>query len=95
MVQIMGLLVPIVLFSVRMVKSRGLKLWQFPIWVGILGLLGMAGYMEYYVQRNAHKAVMAYSIMGSSLVVVVIFGLLLRFLAHTKIPAEDTLRKAE
>ena len=87
MVQIMGLLgllVPIVLFSVRMVKNRGLKFWQFFIWTGILGLLGMAGYMEYYVQRNAHKAVLAYSVMGSCLAAVVILGLVIRTLAAKK-----------
>lgn len=87
MVQIMGLLgllVPIVLFSVRMVKNRGLKFWQFFIWTGILGLLGMAGYMEYYVQRNAHKAVLAYSVMGSCLAAVVILGLVIRALAAEK-----------
>ena len=87
MVQIMGLLgllVPIVVFSVRMVKSRGVKFWQFFIWTGILGLLGMAGYMEYYVQRNAHKAVLAYSVMGSCLVAVVILGLVIRALIAKK-----------
>ena len=92
MVQIMGLLgllVPVVLFSVRMVKSRGLKGWQFAIWTGILGLLGMAGYMEYYVQRNAHKAVLAYSVMGSCLAVVVILGLLIRGLIRAKAPQEE------
>ena len=89
MVQIMGLLVPIVLFSVRMVKSRGIKLWQFPIWVGILGLLGMAGYMEYYVQRNAHKAVMTYSVMGGCLAAVVILGLVIRGLIRAKERQEE------
>lgn len=89
MVQIMGLLgmlISIVLFSVRMVKGRGLKIWQFVIWTGILGLLGMAGYMEYFVQRNGHKAAFAYSIMGLCLVCVVILGLVIRALIHKKAP---------
>ena len=85
---LLGLLVPVVLFSVRMVKSRGLKAWQFCIWTGILGLLGMVGYMEYYVQRNAHKAVMTYSVMGSCLVVVVILGVVIRGLIRAKTPQE-------
>ena len=83
MVQIMGLLgllVPVVLFSIRMVKGRGFKWWQIPIWVGILGLLGLAGYMEYYVQRNAHKAALAYSTMGSCLAVVILLGIMIRCL---------------
>ena len=89
MVQIMGLLgmlIPIVVFSVRMVKSRGLKPWQFAIWTGILGLLGMAGYMEYYVQRNGHKAAFSYSVMGLCLVCVVILGLVIRALINKKTP---------
>ena len=90
MVQIMGLLglvTSIVLFSVQMVKSRGFQFWQLPIWIGILGLLGLAGYMEYYVQRNAHKAVMAYSVMGSCLAAVILLGLVIRCLIRTKTPA--------
>ncbi len=89
MVQIMGLLgmlIPIVLFSVRMVKGRGLKGWQFGIWTGILGLLGLAGYMEYFVQRNGHRAALAYSVMGACLAGVVILGLMIRALIRNKAP---------
>ena len=68
-------------------KSRGFQFWQLPIWIGILGLLGLAGYMEYYVQRNAHKAVMAYSVMGSCLAAVILLGLVIRCLIRTKTPA--------
>ena len=87
MVQIMGLLgmlIPIVLFSVRMVMSRKLKAWQFVIWTAILGLLGLAGYMEYFVQRNGHRAALAYSVMGAALVGVVLLGLLIRALIRKK-----------
>lgn len=89
MVQIMGLLgmlIPIVLFSVRMVKSRKLKPWQFAIWTGILGLLGTAGYMEYFVQRNGHRAALAYSVMGACLLGVVILGLVIRALIRETAP---------
>ena len=41
-----------VIFSVRMVKVRKLRFWQFPLWIGMLGGLGCAGFMEYYVQRH-------------------------------------------
>ena len=88
MVQIMGLLgmlIPIVLFSVWTVRNRGLKGWQFAIWTGILGLLGLAGYMEYFVQRNGHRAVLAYSVMGACLLCVVILGLVLRALSRKKV----------
>lgn len=89
MVQIMGLvgmLIPIVLYSVRMVKSRGFKLWQVVVWTGILGLLGLAGYMEYFVQRNGHKAALAYSVMGACLLGVVILGLVIRGLIRKAAP---------
>jgi len=89
MVQIMGLLgmlIPIVLFSVRMVKRRGFKAWQVGIWTGILGLLGLAGYMEYFVQRNGHRALLAYSVMGACLLGVVILGLIIRALIQKKNP---------
>lgn len=89
MVQIMGLLgmlIPIVLYSVRMVKSRGFKPWQVAVWTGILGLLGLAGYMEYFVQRNGHRALLAYSVMGACLVGVVILGLVIRCLIKKAAP---------
>ena len=38
-------LVPVVLFSIRMVKRYTLRWWQIPIWAGIAGTLGLAGYM--------------------------------------------------
>ena len=86
-VQILGLgalLIPVILFSVRMVKSRKLKLWQFPLWIAVAGLLGLAGYMEYYVQRHGNEAVLAYSVMGACLFVVVILGLLIRWLGRIR-----------
>ena len=89
MVQIMGLLamlIPLVLYSVRMVKGRGFKPWQAGIWTGILGLLGLAGYMEYFVQRNGHRALLAYSVMGSCLLGVVILGLVIRGLIRKAAP---------
>jgi hypothetical protein len=82
-------LIPIVLFSVRMVKSRGIKPWQFGIWTGILGLLGLAGYMEYFVQRNGHRAATAYSVMGASLLGVVILGLVIRTLTRKNPPTVE------
>ncbi len=78
---LMGLLIPVVLFSVRMLKRWRLKLWQFPLWLAIAGLLGTAGYMEYYVQRHYNKAVLAYSVMGGSLAAVILLGLLIRHLS--------------
>ena len=81
---LVGLLIPVVFFSVRMVMRRKFKFWQIPLWLAIGGLLGLAGYMEYFVQRNGHKAVLAYSTMGASLFVVVMLGLLVRYLGRKR-----------
>lgn len=86
-VQILGLgalLIPVILFSVRMVMARKFKFWQIPLWLAISGLLGLAGYMEYYVQRNGHKAVFAYSTMGASLFAVILLSLLIRWFGRKK-----------
>lgn len=52
-----------VVFSVRMVRERGMKGWYYPIWILMLALLGGAGYMEYYVQRHGDKGLFCYTIM--------------------------------
>ena len=72
-----ALTVPILIFSVRMVKAQGFKLWQPALWLVILGLMGAAGYMEYYVQRHGTEAVFAYSVMGTALVIIVALSLVI------------------
>ena len=75
------LVVAIIIFSVRLVRSRGFKVWYIALWVAILGLLGGAGYMEYHVQRHGREALFAYSVMGICLVWTVFFSLIIRYLA--------------
>ena len=80
-VQILGcvaLVVPIVVFSFRMVKHMGLKWFHFVCWLVILGMMGLAGYMEYYVQRHGNEAVFAYSMMAVGLAVIVAVTLIIR-----------------
>ena len=82
-VQIMGLfamLLPLILFSIRMVKVGGFKAWYLAIWLGGAGLMGIAAYMEYHVQRHGDQAAFAYSVMSACLIVVVGLGILIRFL---------------
>lgn len=62
----------VVVFSGRMVKNRGMHRWYFALWGLIAGMLGMAGYMEYYVQRHGSEAPLAYSVMSGSLAVVIV-----------------------
>ena len=79
-VQILGvaaMLIPLVLFSLRLVVRKGMKPWMPALWVGALGLFGLTGYMEYYVQRNAHKAGLCYSVMSLCLIAVCCIGVLI------------------
>ena len=55
------------------------------LWVLQPACLGLAGYMEYYVQRHGNKALFAYSIMGVALGVF----LLLTLLTHHKAVVEQ------
>ena len=79
-VQIMGLigmLVPMIIFSVRMVKAKGFRIWFLLLWLGTAGLLGGAAYMEYYVQRHGGEAAFAYTVMSVCLAVSVLLGLVM------------------
>ncbi len=83
-VQILGLiclLTAIVLFSIRMVKGHGFKWFFILFWAALLGLMGYAGYMEYYVQRHGDQAAYAYTNMGMCLVGIVLVTLLIRAIA--------------
>lgn len=75
-------LVPVVLFSIRMVKRYTLRWWQFLFWVGIAGMLGGAGYMEYYFQRHPPLTAMCHSIMSGCVIGVIAIALVMRFLAQ-------------
>ena len=84
-VQILGLVamvVPIAVFSVRAVMKMGIKWGQFVAWVLILGMMGLTGYMEYYVQRHGNEAAFAYSVMAAALVGIVLVTLVLRAVAE-------------
>ena len=75
---LVGMVVPIVVFSVRSVMKMRIKPFHFVCWVLILGMMGLAGYMEYYVQRHGNEAAFAYSMMGSALVAAVVITLVIR-----------------
>ncbi len=80
----LGLALAIVLFSRRMVKTWGLKFWQFLLWIFIAAGIGCGGFMEYYVQRRGNEAVFAYSVMSGCLMGVIALTLLIRYLAVQK-----------
>ena len=78
----LGLLLVIVVFSVRVVKARGFRFWNVLVWLGIAACIGGAGFMEYYVQRHGDLAAFSYSIMSACLLAAAVLVLLLRKLAQ-------------
>lgn len=64
------------LFSARMVKGRGMRRRYVPLWIGMLALLGGAGYMEYFVQRHGDRALFSYAIMTACLGIFTVLSLL-------------------
>lgn len=80
----LGLGLAIIVFSGRMVKCRGLKFWQFLIWIPIAAGIGCGGFMEYYVQRRGNEAFFAYSVMSGCLLGVILLTLLIRRLGEKR-----------
>ena len=76
-----GLVLGIVVFSVRMVKAMGWKWGFLAFWIGMLALIGCAGYMEYYVQRHGHLFVFSYSVMGGCLLLTIVLAVVVYCLA--------------
>ena len=94
-VQVLGALalaLAIVLFSVRLVKARGFKVWYIALWAAITALIGCAGYMEYHVQRHGNEAVFAYSVMSICLCLVVTLTLVIRGMARKQKEPQPTGR---
>lgn len=66
-VQICGAIstaVILTVFTVRMVKTRGMRPIYAVLWTITLAFFGGAGYMEYYVQRHGDRAAFAYGMMA-------------------------------
>jgi len=66
----------ITLFSLRAVRAQGLKKWIVLCWGIIAGLFGVAGYMEYFVQRHGRLAFFSYAVMEHCLIGIVVLSLL-------------------
>lgn len=78
----MGLGLACILFSIRLVKRNGFRNWYIALWAVFAGLMGLGGYMEYYVQRHGDQPVFAYTWMTTALVGIVIVVMGIRFLAQ-------------
>ena len=77
----LGLGLVIAVFSRRLVKASGFKVWYIFLWILIGSCIGGGGFMEYYVQRHGDQPVFAYSVMSAFLAGIVLLTLILRLLA--------------
>ncbi len=68
----------IVRASIGRIRRKQVRTVDFGIWACIAGLIGLAGYMEYYVQRHGNLALYAYSVMSLSLLGIVLLTMTLR-----------------
>jgi prolipoprotein diacylglyceryltransferase len=77
-VSLAGMLIPISVFTVRLVKTKNVKSVHILNWALIVAMFALAGYMEYFVQNNGIKALFGYSVMTVALLVAVILTLMIR-----------------
>jgi hypothetical protein len=54
-------------YSVRSIRVRRFRFWHPLLWLLALAGLGVAGYMEYYVQRHGDLYMFSYSVMAAGL----------------------------
>lgn len=70
-----GMAVVIACSAIRLMRRpQKSRVWPLLLCALVIAGLGVAGYMEYYVQRHRSQAVMAYSIMGGALAAVDLAG---------------------
>lgn len=89
LMQIIGAVAVVAVFvclSVRSVRFNGLRVWHFVLWVVFLASLGLAGYMEYYVQRHGGLYMMCYSLMTVGLAIAAVANFVMQ---------KTTLRRTE
>ena len=77
---LVGLVAAIVVFSVYMIRGRGMRPYFVSLWVVILAMMGVAGYMEYHVQRHGDQALFAYTVMSIAVVILILVTVVLRTL---------------
>lgn len=94
-VSLAGMLIPIGIFMVRLVKRNGFKVKYLVIWIVMAAAFGLACYMEYIVQNNAHKALMAYSTMSVCMAVMAGLTLLCRSFGRKRPQARTAAAEQE
>ena len=82
-------------FAAGVYTAKAARAWPRIVlaWLDIGCGLGLAGYMEYYVQRHGDRAVLAYSVMALALAAAVLGVLLLRRAVYQEIPVRQSDKK--
>ena len=81
---VIALVVPVAVFAIRYQKANGWTPGCLAVCGSCLVLLGLAGWMEYYVQRHGNQAIFAYSVMSGSLIGITLLGTVLWVLARKR-----------
>ena len=76
--------VSLIVLCIRAVKALGFRKWMVLAWVLLVALFGVAGYMEYYVQRHGRLAFFSYSVMEHCLIGILVIGISFWNLIHEK-----------
>ncbi len=84
-ISLLMIILSMVYFSLITVRAKGVKPLYYVLWGVTLALLGVCGYMEYYVQRHADMYVMCYTVMSCAMAVCV--GITLFFCINAGRPA--------
>ena len=75
------------LYSVRSIQKNGFRFWHPLLWLGALAGLGLAGFMEYYVQRHGNLYLFCYGMMSVGL--AVLFCMIQLMYRSTTVPASE------
>lgn len=75
-----------VFISIRSVRFNRLKAYHIILWIIYLASLGVAGYMEYYVQRHGNLYMFSYTLMGAGLVLSIICAMIMMATTLCKAP---------
>ena len=88
LVQILGLAALVLaaaVFSVRLIRTRGVKPIYYGLWVMQLVMVGAILFAESHVQKNSNDASFGYTLMGIAIAVTVIVTLVLRLLSEERV----------
>jgi prolipoprotein diacylglyceryltransferase len=78
--------------SAQAVRENGMRAQYVLAWIFAAAMLGIAGYMEYYVQRHGSRALFAYSVMSAALAALDGAAMLLLRRGKTALRGKENLR---